>query len=141
MVARKVCWPNPDRIPAGSNGLLVAPYFEEGAYRPTCRKARGIGLASTKKTLRPAHFARAAMEGDTRNELRDCADWRIRVSNQHKSGPPAAEAKSKILAPDHGRRFNTEVVTLKVSEGARLGSRVAGPVVLAFEPRRQSFPQ
>src|SRR5215471_10933391 len=52
------------RTPAGSNGLLLLPYFE-GERTPNVPEGTGVWFGVNKKTFEAGHFARAAMEGVT----------------------------------------------------------------------------
>jgi len=52
------------RIPAGSNGLLLLPYFE-GERTPNVPNGTGVWLGVNSRTFESGHFARAAMEGVT----------------------------------------------------------------------------
>src|SRR2546425_1764695 len=52
------------RIPAGSNGLVLLPYFE-GERTPNVPEGTGVWFGVNKKTFEAGHFARASMEGVT----------------------------------------------------------------------------
>src|SRR3989441_1232621 len=52
------------RVPAGSNGLLLLPYFE-GERTPNVPDGTGVWFGVNKKTFEAGHFARASMEGVT----------------------------------------------------------------------------
>lgn len=49
-------------VPAGSDGLLLIPYFE-GERTPNIPDGTGLWFGYNERTHTPAHFARAAMEG------------------------------------------------------------------------------
>ncbi len=51
-------------ISAGSDGLLLIPYFE-GERTPNVPNGTGVWFGANRTTHTPAHFARAAMEGAT----------------------------------------------------------------------------
>jgi sugar (pentulose or hexulose) kinase len=109
------------RIPAGSTGLLLLPYFE-GERTPNVPEGTGVWFGVNKKTFEAAHFARAAMEGVTLGMnygLRRLAELGVKPSQIRATG---GGAKSKIWRQIMADVFNTEVVTLKVSEGAAYGA-------------------
>jgi xylulokinase len=110
-----------NRIPAGSNGLLLLPYFE-GERTPNVPEGTGVWFGVNKKTFEAAHFARAAMEGVTLGMnygLRRLAQLGVKPSQIRATG---GGAKSKVWRQIMADVFNTEVVTLKVSEGAAYGA-------------------
>src|SRR3989449_6042582 len=109
------------RIPAGSNGLLLLPYFE-GERTPNVPDGTGVWFGVHKKTFEAGHFARAAMEGVTLGMnygLHRLVDLGVRPTQIRVTG---GGAKSKIWRQIMADVFNTEVVTLKVSEGAAYGA-------------------
>ncbi len=110
-----------NRIPAGSNGLLLLPYFE-GERTPNVPEGTGVWFGVNKKTFEAGHFARAAMEGVTLGMnygLRRLAELGVRPKQIRATG---GGAKSKIWRQIMADVFNTQVVTLKVSEGAAYGA-------------------
>src|SRR5438309_2207007 len=109
------------RVPAGSNGLLLLPYFE-GERTPNVPDGTGVWFGVNKKTFEAGHFARAAMEGVTLGMnygLRRLVDLGVRPTQIRVTG---VGAKSKVWRQIMADVFNTEVVTLKVSEGAAYGA-------------------
>src|SRR5256885_17190596 len=52
------------RIPAGSNGLLLLPYFE-GERTPNVPEGTGVWFGVNNKTFEAGHFAPAALGGGT----------------------------------------------------------------------------
>ncbi|HZR15974.1 MAG TPA: xylulokinase [Verrucomicrobiae bacterium] len=109
------------RIPAGSNGLLLLPYFE-GERTPNVPDGTGVWFGVNKKTFEAGHFARAAMEGVTLGMnygLRRLAGLGVKPTQIRATG---GGAKSKVWRQIMADVFNTEVVTLKVSEGAAYGA-------------------
>src|SRR6266436_4513912 len=109
------------RIPAGSHGLLLLPYFE-GERTPNVPYGTGVWFGVNKKTFEAGHFARASMEGVTLGMnygLRRLADLGVKPTQIRATG---GGAKSKIWRQIMADIFNTEVVTLKVSEGAAYGA-------------------
>ena len=109
------------RVPAGSNGLLLLPYFE-GERTPNVPSGTGVWFGVNKKTFEAGHFARAAMEGVTLGMnygLGRLADLGVKPAQIRATG---GGAKSKIWRQIISDIFNCEVVTLKVSEGAAYGA-------------------
>jgi xylulokinase len=109
------------RIPAGSNGLLLLPYFE-GERTPNVPAGTGVWFGVNKKTFEAGHFARAAMEGVTLGMnygLRRLAELGVKPAQIRATG---GGAKSKVWRQIMADVFDTEVVTLKVTEGAAYGA-------------------
>src|SRR5205823_7376437 len=109
------------RVPAGSNGLLLLPYFE-GERTPNVPDGTGVWFGVNKKTFEAGHFARAAMEGVTLGMnygLRRLAELGVKPKQIRATG---GGAKSKLWRQIMADIFNAEVVTLKVSEGAAYGA-------------------
>jgi xylulokinase len=109
------------RIPAGSNGLLLLPYFE-GERTPNVPEGTGVWFGVNKKTFEAGHFARASMEGVTLGMnygLRRLAELGLQPTQIRATG---GGAKSKVWRQVMADIFNTEVVTLKVTEGAAFGA-------------------
>jgi xylulokinase len=109
------------RIPAGSRGLLLLPYFE-GERTPNVPDGTGVWFGVNSKTFEAAHFARAAMEGVTLGMnygLRRLADLGVQPIQLRATG---GGAKSKVWRQIMADVFNAEVVTLKVGEGAAYGA-------------------
>ena len=109
------------RVPAGSRGLLLLPYFE-GERTPNVPDGTGVWFGVNQKTFEAGHFARAAMEGVTLGMnygLRRLAELGVKPAQIRATG---GGAKSKIWRQIMADIFNAEVVTLKVSEGAAYGA-------------------
>jgi sugar (pentulose or hexulose) kinase len=109
------------RIPAGSDGLLLLPYFE-GERTPNVPDGTGVWFGVNGKTFEAAHFARAAMEGVTLGMnygLRRLATLGVRPTQIRATG---GGARSKVWRQIMADIFNAEVVTLKVGEGAAYGA-------------------
>jgi xylulokinase len=109
------------RIPAGSNGLLLLPYFE-GERTPNVPDGTGVWFGVNRRTFEAGHFARAAMEGVTLGMnygLRRLAALGVKPAQIRATG---GGAKSKVWRQIMADIFNEEVVTLKVSEGAAYGA-------------------
>jgi xylulokinase len=109
------------RVPAGSAGLLLLPYFE-GERTPNVPDGTGVWFGVNKKTFEAGHFARASMEGVTLGMnygLRRLAELGVKPKQIRATG---GGAKSKVWRQIMADIFDTEVVTLKVSEGAAYGA-------------------
>jgi len=109
------------RVPPGSNGLLLLPYFE-GERTPNVPNGTGVWLGVNSKTFEAGHFARAAMEGVTLGMnygLRRLDELGVKPTQIRATG---GGAKSKIWRQIMADVFNAQVVTLKVSEGAAYGA-------------------
>jgi sugar (pentulose or hexulose) kinase len=109
------------RVPAGSKGLVLLPYFE-GERTPNTPDGTGILFGVNDRTWTAECFARAAMEGVTLGMnygLRRLAELGV-MPRQIRATGGGAKAKSwrQIMADV----FNAEVVTLKVVEGAAYGA-------------------
>src|SRR5882762_7698585 len=109
------------RVPAGSNGLMLLPYFE-GERTPNVPDGTGVWFGVNKKTFEDGHFARASMEGVTLGMnygLRRLVDLGVKPTQIRVTG---GGAKSKVWRQIMADVFNAEVVTLKVGEGAAYGA-------------------
>jgi sugar (pentulose or hexulose) kinase len=111
------------KVPAGSRGLLLLPYFE-GERTPNVPDGTGVWFGVNQRTFEAGHFARAAMEGVTLGMnygLRRLAELGVKPAQIRATG---GGAKSKVWRQIMADVFNTEVVTLKVGEGAAYGAAV-----------------
>src|SRR3974390_2410710 len=109
------------RVPVGSEGLMLLPYFPSDRT-PNVPEGTGVWFGVDKKTFDAAHFARAAMEGVTLGMnygLRRLAQLRVKPAPLRATG---GGAKSRAWRQIMADVFNTEVVTLKVGEGAAYGA-------------------
>jgi xylulokinase len=109
------------RVPAGSGGLILLPYFE-GERTPNVPSGTGVWLGINQKNFEAGHFARSAMEGVTLGMnygLRRLAELGVKPAQIRATG---GGAKSKVWRQIMADIFNAEVVTLKVSEGAAYGA-------------------
>src|SRR5437899_1798211 len=109
------------RVPPGAGGLLMLPYLE-GERTPNVPTGTGVLLGLNPKTNLPENMARAAMEGVTLGMnygLRRLADLGVKPSQIRATG---GGAKSKAWRQIMADVFDTEVVTLKVAEGAAYGA-------------------
>jgi sugar (pentulose or hexulose) kinase len=109
------------RIPVGSNGLLLLPYFE-GERTPNVPDGTGVWFGVNKRNFAAGHFARAAMEGVTLGMnygLRRLAELGVKPAQIRATG---GGANSKVWRQIMADVFDAEVVTLKVAEGAAYGA-------------------
>ncbi len=109
------------RVPAGANGLLLLPYFE-GERTPNVPEGTGVWFGVNQKTFEDGHFARAAMEGVTLGMnygLRRLAELGVKPTQIRATG---GGSKSKVWRQIMADVFDTQVVTLKVTEGAAYGA-------------------
>ncbi|MGO8675633.1 MAG: xylulokinase [Limisphaerales bacterium] len=109
------------RVPAGSDGLLLLPYFE-GERTPNVPDGTGVWFGVNKRTFEAGHFARAAMEGVTLGMnygLQRLAQLGVKPTQIRATG---GGARSRVWRQVMADVFNTQVVTLKVGEGAAYGA-------------------
>jgi len=109
------------RVAAGSNGLLLLPYFE-GERTPNVPDGTGVWFGVNQRTFEAGHFARASMEGVTLGMnygLRRLAELGVKPKQIRATG---GGAKSKVWRQIMADVFDAEVVTLKVGEGAAYGA-------------------
>ena len=108
-------------VAAGCGGLLLLPYLE-GERTPNVPEGTGTMLGIHPGTFRAGHYCRAAMEGVTLGMnygLRRLAALGVKPTQIRATG---GGAKSKLWRQIMADVFNTEVVTLKVAEGAAYGA-------------------
>ena len=109
------------KVAPGSSGLLLLPYLE-GERTPNVPDGTGAMIGINTKTFSASHYCRAAMEGATLGMnygLRRLATLGVKAKQIRATG---GGAKSKLWRQIMADVFNTEVVTLKVSEGAAYGA-------------------
>jgi len=109
------------RVPAGSRGLILLPYFE-GERTPNVPNGTGVWLGINQKNFEAGHFARSAMEGVTLGMnygLRRLAELGV---NPTQIRAPGGGAKYTVWRKIMADIFNVPVVTLKVREGAAYGA-------------------
>jgi xylulokinase len=109
------------KAPPGCQGLLLLPYLE-GERTPNVPDGTGAFLGVSPRTFTAGHFARAAMEGVTLGMnygLRRLAELGVRPQQIRATG---GGANSKFWRQIMADVFGTEVVTLKVAEGAAYGA-------------------
>lgn len=108
-------------VPAGSHGLMLLPYLE-GERTPNVPDGTGVMIGINQRTFSASHYCRAAMEGVTLGMnygLRRLAELGVKPKQIRATG---GGAKSKVWRQIMADIFNTEVVTLQVSEGAAYGA-------------------
>jgi sugar (pentulose or hexulose) kinase len=109
------------KAPPGSGGLLLLPYLE-GERTPSVPHGTGVWFGVNQKTFAAPHFARAAMEGVTLGMnygLRRLCELGVKPRQIRVTG---GGARSKLWRQIMADVFDTEIVTLKVSEGAAYGA-------------------
>jgi xylulokinase len=109
------------KVPAGSNGLLLLPYLE-GERTPNVPDGTGAMIGINSRTFSAGHYCRASMEGVTLGMnygLRRLAQLGVPAKQIRATG---GGANSKLWRQIMADIFNTEVVTLKVGEGAAYGA-------------------
>lgn len=109
------------KAPPGCEGLLLLPYLE-GERTPNVPDGTGVFFGVSPRTFTASHFARAAMEGVTLGMnygLRRLAELGVQPRQIRATG---GGANSKLWRQIMADVFDTEVVTLKVSEGAAYGA-------------------
>jgi xylulokinase len=109
------------RVPAGAGGLILLPYLE-GERTPNVPAGTGVLLGVNQKSYSQDNLARAAMEGVTMGMnygLRQLEQLGVKPAQIRATG---GGARSKAWRQIMADVFNTEVVTLKVGEGAAYGA-------------------
>ncbi len=106
--------------PAGAGGLLLLPYLE-GERTPSVPSGSGVLLGMNARTLQPAHFARAAMEGVTLGMnygLLRLAALGVKAREIRVTG---GGSKSPVWRQIMADVFGVPVVAMVEDEGAALG--------------------
>ncbi len=109
------------KAPPGCDGLVLLPYLE-GERTPNVPTGTGLFFGVNQRTFNARHFARAALEGVTLGMnygLRRLRELGVQPTQIRATG---GGAKSKLWRQIMADVFNTQVVTLKVSEGAAYGA-------------------
>ncbi|MBS7624590.1 MAG: xylulokinase [Candidatus Bathyarchaeia archaeon] len=107
--------------PVGSDGLILLPYFE-GERTPNVPDGTGVFFGLNSRTFNPEYIARAAMEGATLgmnyglNRMRELG---INPKQIRLTGGGSKNRAWRQVAADI---FGTEVVCLKIDEGAAYGA-------------------
>jgi len=109
------------KVRPGSEGLLLLPYLE-GERTPNVPNGTGVWLGVNQRTSRPAHFARAAMEGVTLGMNYGLRRLKVLGLQPAQIRATGGGARSGVWRQIMADVFETEVVTLKVAEGAAFGA-------------------
>ncbi len=107
--------------PVGSDGLILLPYFE-GERTPNVPDGTGVYYGLNSRTFNKSHIARAAMEGVTLGMnygLNRMREQGIKPKEIRLTGGGSKNKAWRQIAADI---FNTEVVCLKIDEGAAYGA-------------------
>ncbi|MBO3800412.1 MAG: xylulokinase [Candidatus Brockarchaeota archaeon] len=110
-----------EEAPAGANGLILIPYFE-GERTPNVPDGTGVFYGLNSRTFNKQNIARAAMEGVTLgmnyglNRMRELG---IKPREIRLTGGGSKNRAWRQIAADI---FNSEVVCIKVDEGAAYGA-------------------
>ncbi len=110
-----------NEVPAGSDGLILVPYFE-GERTPNVPDGTGVWFGANRHTHTPAHFARAAMEGATfglNYGLRRLVDLGVRGTEIRLTGGGSNSRAWRQIAADV---FQSPVVCLMQTESAAFGA-------------------
>ena len=117
-----------DKIPAGSDGLLFAPYIvgERTPYADS--KVRG-SFTRIDTTHTRAHFARAVLEGITFS-LRDSMELMSELTEKKfdKILSVGGGSKNKDWLKMQADIFDTEIITLTTEQGPGLGAAMMAAV-------------
>ena len=117
-----------DKIPAGSDGLLFAPYIvgERTPYADS--KVRG-SFTRIDTTHTRAHFARAVLEGITFS-LRDSMELMSELTEKkfEKILSVGGGSKNKDWLQMQADIFDTEIITLTTEQGPGLGAAMMAAV-------------
>jgi xylulokinase len=109
------------KAPPGSDGLLLLPYLE-GERTPNVPDGTGVFMGVAPRVFTAQHFARASIEGVTLGMNYGLRRLRELGVNPTQIRATGGGSKSKLWRQIMADVFNTEVVTLKVSEGAAYGA-------------------
>jgi xylulokinase len=110
-----------EEAPAGSNGLLLLPYFE-GERTPNIPDGTGVYYGFNSRTFNRQNIARAAMEGVTLGMnygLNRMKELGIKPTEIRLTGGGSKNRAWRQMAADI---FNTEAVCIQVDEGAAYGA-------------------
>lgn len=110
-------------VPAGSDGLLFLPYLT-GERTPNLPRASGVFHGLTPQTMKPAHMARATMEGATMGlayGLDGLRQLGVAPTEIRLIGGGSKSAVWRQICADV---FGCRVVTLAEAEGAALGAAI-----------------
>ncbi len=119
-------------IPAGSEGLLLLPYFE-GERVPNLPDARALFFGLDSENFTQAHMARATMEGvalGLNYGLNRLVDLGLRPKQIRLTGGGSQNAVWRQILADV---FETEVIGLTTVEGAAYGAAVQAKWAYALQ--------
>ncbi len=116
-----------EEIPIGADGLFYLPYLMGERTPHLDPNVRGAFLGISAMHTR-AHFVRAVMEGVTYS-LRDCLEVFSELGlDPDTMAAVGGGAKSPLWQQLLADVFDTEIMSLDISEGAALGAAILGGV-------------
>ena len=110
-----------ESVPAGSEGLILLPYFE-GERTPNVPDGTGVFFGLNSRTFDVAHLARASMEGVTLGMNYGLNRMRELGINPKQIRLTGGGSKNRVWRQIAADIFNTDVVCLKIDEGAAYGA-------------------
>ena len=110
-----------ESVPAGSEGLILLPYFE-GERTPNVPDGTGVFFGLNSRTFNVAHLARASMEGVTLGMNYGLNRMRELGINPKQIRLTGGGSKNRVWRQIAADIFNTDVVCLKIDEGAAYGA-------------------
>ncbi|MGH7988871.1 MAG: xylulokinase, partial [Limisphaerales bacterium] len=122
-------WSNPqldaaiENAPAGSDGLIFLPYLQ-GERTPNLPGGSGVFHGLTTHNMKPAHIARATMEGVTMGLAYGLERMRKLGLSPTEIRLTGGGSKSRIWRQICADIFNCQVVTLAETESAALGAAI-----------------
>ncbi len=111
------------RVPAGSDGLLLLPYFS-GERTPNIPDGKGVYYGVTTHNFTPAHYSRAAMEGAILGMNYGMERLRLLGINPTQIRLTGGGAKNRIWRQICADVFNVECRTLQIEESAAFGGAI-----------------
>jgi xylulokinase len=124
-------------VEPGADGLVLVPYLA-GERTPNVPDGSGALLGLNANTFRPAHFARAAMEGVTMGMnygLRRLAELGVKAKEIRLTGGGAKSAVWRQLMADI---FGVPVVAMVEDEGAALGGALQAAWCVALREGKKA---
>jgi xylulokinase len=112
-----------ESVPAGADGLLFLPYLQ-GERTPNLPVGTGVFHGLTLRTMKPAHMARAVMEGVTIGLAYGLGRMRELGLSPTEIRLTGGGSKSAVWRQMCADIFNCRVVTLAEAEGAALGAAI-----------------
>jgi xylulokinase len=111
------------QAPAGSDGLLLVPFFE-GERTPNCPEGTGVFFGARPATFDAPHLARAAMEGATLGLNYGLSRMRELGIEPREIRATGGGAKNAVWRQILADVFNAPVVCLNQEEGAAYGAAI-----------------